>query len=768
MAVVTWRRFAVVGTLGCALYVWLPAPAQVLLYHLVGLACIGAIVVGVRLYRPRSPGPWVLIGVGVGCWTLGDVAFATYDVVGETPFPSWADALYLAAYPALLVAVWLMLRRAGTRDAVAWQEAGIWSLTVMLLAWEPFLEPSFEAPGTSVAARAVAIAYPAADLLLLLFMLRLVSSSRGRGPQSVLAAVLGCYLVSDTVYAVQALTGRYVGGGLVDLGWLLAYVGIGALALHPRMTELTEAASLTPRRLDRRWRLLLLGAAALLPAVMLAIHEAFGDPEAEDVLGIAGVAAVLAVLTTLRANALLRELEGTTAALLLREADLSHRASTDALTGLANRHRLHERMSDELAHGRHFAVALLDLDDFKNVNDERGHEVGDALLLSVARGLTSLLPEGDLVGRLGGDEFAVVSSAPPDELAALVLSCLERPVVVDGLELLLRGSVGVADSSDGQSTSSELLRDADIAMYSAKSSGGNLASVHRPEMSARFLDRLETRRLLAGAVARQEFVAYLQPVVDLSSYRLTGFEALARWQRPGCAPVPPGEWMATAEDTGLISPIDGQVLRATARQLVAWSAALPGAASLELAVNASGRSLHEPDVAQTVLTILLEEGLDPTRLVLEVTEGVLIDDTVGSRLQTLREAGVRIALDDFGTGWSSLAYLRRFPVDVLKIDRSFVTGIDGGAGAEAIPAAVLQMAAALNLDVIAEGVETPEQIKVLRRLGCRHAQGYLLGQPLPFDAVEQLVRRGRVPGGPPVVALPSRRTRPEAELRAQS
>jgi diguanylate cyclase (GGDEF)-like protein len=710
----------------------------------------------------------VLIGIAAGCWKLADLAWAGLAQLGEVPFPSWADPVYLAAYPALTLAVGLMLRRSGGRDAVAWQEAGIWSLTVLLLTWEPILEPALETPGASALARAVAVAYPAADLLLLLFVLRLVSGVRGKGPQTVLAAVLGCYLVSDTVYAMQALTGTYVEGGVVDLGWLLAYVGIGALALHPRMAELTASDTFAPARIDRRWRLLLLGAATLLPAAILAGHEAMGDPEAEDVLVLAAVAAGLAVLTTLRATSLLRELEGTTQALLLREADLSHRASTDALTGLANRHRLHERMNHELQRGRQFSVALLDLDDFKNVNDERGHEVGDALLLAVAERLTTLLPEQDLVGRLGGDEFAVISCSPPEELAAVVLSCLRRPLSVDGLELLLRGSVGVADSTHGQATSSELLRDADIAMYSAKSSGGNLASVHRPEMSARFLDRLETRRRLFQAVARQEFVAYLQPVVDLTTYRLIGFEALARWQRPGGAPVAPGGWMDAAEETGLISAIDGQVLRAAARQVVAWSATLPGAASLDLAINASGRSLQEPDVAEKVLAILLDEGLDPSRLVLEVTEGVMIDETVGSRLQALREAGVRIALDDFGTGWSSLAYLRRFPVDVLKIDRSFVTGVDGGAGAEAIAAAVLHLAAALDLDVIAEGVETPEQARVLRRLGCRLAQGYLLGRPLPFDAVEQLVRRGRVPGGPSVVAVPAPRVRPGAGQRAQS
>jgi EAL domain-containing protein (putative c-di-GMP-specific phosphodiesterase class I) len=329
-------------------------------------------------------------------------------------------------------------------------------------------------------------------------------------------------------------------------------------------------------------------------------------------------------------------------------------------------------------------------------------------------------------------------------------------MVVSGSDRLVKASIGVAASDGDRLSASVLLRNADIAMYATKHAGGGGSTVYRPEMSADLMARLETRRHLGEAVAQGHFASWLQPVVDLASHRLLGFEALARWERPGHPPLAPGSWIEAAEETGLIVPIDELVLRAAARQLVEWSGRIPGADRLDLAVNASGRSLSEPDVADRVLRVLDEEGLHPSRLVLEVTEGVLIDEAVGLRLQVLRDAGVRIALDDFGTGWSSLTYLRRFPVDVLKLDRSFVSSISGGSGAEAVPAAVLQLAAALGLDVVAEGIETPEQLQVLRRLGCRTAQGFLLGAPGPAEQQVELVRRGRIVGGPSVVAVHAR------------
>jgi diguanylate cyclase (GGDEF)-like protein len=708
----------------------------------------------VAVHRPQRPAPWLLVALGVLLWVLGDVSYAAYELLAvQRPFPSVSDGLYLCGYLVMAAALGLAVRRSGVRDAVAWQDAGICVVGATLLCWEWLLEPSLTRAGGGLSPL-VAVAYTALDLLLLLMLLRLMSG-RGRalGVYGALSLALLCYLASDVTYGIQERAGSYTTGGVVDLGWVTCYLAIGLIALHPRMVDLTEPNVAVPRT-SARLRLLLLSAVALLAPGMLVVQHFYSDHV--DVLLIAAGATLLFCLTSLRGAGLLRDVELLAAELRGRERELQRRATTDGLTGLANRAVLHERLERDVAAGAAFCVALLDLDDFKNVNDSLGHEAGDELLLEVSARLTDCVAAQDLVVRLGGDEFAVVSARRPEELGQQLLGCLTRSMVVAGSERLVRASIGVAAADGGTTSPSELLRNADIAMYATKNAGGRGSTVYRPVMSSELLARLETRRQLADAVEEEHFAAWLQPVVDLASHRLRGFEALARWERPGQQPVAPGGWIVAAEETGLVVAIDEMVLRAAVRQMVEWSDTIPGAASLDLAVNASGRSLAESDVAERVLQVLRDEGLAPARLVLEVTEGVLIDEEVGLRLQLLRDAGVRIALDDFGTGWSSLTYLRRFPVDVLKIDRSFVAGIAGGGGAEAVPAAVLQMAAALGLDVIAEGIETPEQLQVLRRLGCRTAQGYLLGLPAPAAEHRELVRRGRIEGGPSVVAVHAR------------
>ncbi len=748
-----WVAFGLVGVLSALGYLVLPLVVQEAVYPVFGLVCVSAVGAGLRLHRPHRPAPWVLLGAGLLLWTLGDLAYSAYELaLGAAPFPSWADALYASGYPVMAAALVLVLRRGGVRDAVAWQDAGIWTLAASLLSWEWLVEPIVTSTGDTVLARAVAAGFPLLDLVLLLMVVRLTAGRARAGVYALLALAMSAYLVSDAFYGLASLHGTYRSGGLIDLGWVISYFAVGTLALHPSMMHLTEpppAVRTTVSGARLRW--IGLGVAALLAPGMMAVQHLRGAHV--DVLAFAGAAGAMFLLTTLRGAGLVRELETVTARLRNRELQLSRQATTDALTGLANRSALAERLAADARDGRPFCVALIDLDDFKHVNDSEGHEVGDVVLLEVAEALRAGAGPADLVARLGGDEFAVVSAAPADALLDRLVRSLPRAVPLSAGELLLRASIGVASSEQAGPASpadlpSALLRHADIAMYAAKAQGGATASVYRPEMSAELLMRLETRRRLTEAVRDQEFVAWLQPVVDLATHRLIGFEALARWHPEGGLPIGPDAWMPAAEASGLVVQVDVQVLRAAARQLAQWTRTVPGAESLELAVNASGRSLQEPDVAHRILAVLREEGLEPSRVLLEVTEGVLIDESVGTRLQVLRDAGMRIALDDFGTGWSSLSYLRRFPVDLLKIDRSFVVGLGEGTGAEAVPAAVLQLAAALDLDVIAEGVETTLQAQVLRRLGCRTVQGYLYGRPAPPHRHDHLVRLGRIPGAP--------------------
>ena len=396
-----------------------------------------------------------------------------------------------------------------------------------------------------------------------------------------------------------------------------------------------------------------------------------------------------------------------------------------------------------MAAGEPFSVALIDLDDFKHVNDARGHDAGDALLVAVAQCLLTGLGPDALVSRLGGDEFAVLADGAPEALAELLVRCLQSCVEPHS-EVHVRASVGVSSSLAGAATRSELLQHADLAMYVAKRAGGGRSRVYQPAMSTQKREEHELRGKLVAAVQAGEFAAWFQPVIALDTGRLTGFEALARWER-GDGLSLPDDWMAIAEQSDVVVAVDLQVLGLAARQLVRWGREAPGANGLGLAVNVSARSLREPDIVQRVLAIVEREGLAPAQLVLEVAEQVLREEAAGPRLQQLRAAGVRVALDHFGTGWSSLAHLRRFPVDVLKLDRSFLTGLGDGGAPDALAAAILQLAAALHLEVVAEGIENRKEADALLKLGCRSAQGFLFAHPAPAAQLTHLVRDGRLP-----------------------
>jgi len=385
------------------------------------------------------------------------------------------------------------------------------------------------------------------------------------------------------------------------------------------------------------------------------------------------------------------------------------------------------------------AIGLLDIDDFKGVNDTLGHDAGDALLIEVASRLRQTVGPRDVVGRLGGDEFAVLLRGDVGDTATRLVHVLSAPTVLDGHELRVEASLGVVDRSDSSSLS-DLLRRADVAMYAAKAAGGNRWLGYRTEMSDSLLRRLDLRTQLVIALERNEIVPWFQPIVELETGALMGFEALARWTRPGHEAESPGDWIGLAEQTGLVVPIDFAVLEGALRELARWRSRTPAALHLHLAVNASGRTLQEPGTAARVLALLARTGVPTECLVLEVTEGVLLEDeAVGRRLQHLRNEGVRIALDDFGTGWSSLSYLSRFPVDVLKLDRSFTATLHRGRGGEAVPAAVVQLARALDLQVVAEGIESERQSLQLQRLGAKLGQGYLFGRPEPAESALELL-----------------------------
>jgi diguanylate cyclase (GGDEF)-like protein/PAS domain S-box-containing protein len=434
------------------------------------------------------------------------------------------------------------------------------------------------------------------------------------------------------------------------------------------------------------------------------------------------------------------------------EARLLHQALHDPLTGLPNRHLFMERLGALLtrAHrpeNRAFAVLYIDLDRFKVVNDSLGHHAGDQLLVAVADRLTESLRATDTVARFGGDEFAVllVDLDSPENamhVAERITSVLAAPVNLGGYEVFTSASIGIALSSTGHDRPEYLLRNADVAMYRAKGAGANRYEVFDRGMHAQALSRLQMETDLRRAVARDEFRLRFQPIIALSTGSVSGFEALLRWQHPERGLMPPGEFVPLAEETGVIIPLGEWVLREACAHLARWRADFPGL-RLVISVNISARQFVQRDLVARVGRAVEDAGLLPRHLKLEITESAVLDragDT-GAMLQTLKEMGVQVHMDDFGTGYSSLSTLHHLPVDGLKVDQSFVARMEDDPATCQLVRTITAMARGLELAVIAEGVETPHQLREVREMGCDYAQGYLIARPLDDEGVREFLER---------------------------
>lgn len=429
------------------------------------------------------------------------------------------------------------------------------------------------------------------------------------------------------------------------------------------------------------------------------------------------------------------------------QRELSHQAFHDPLTGLANQALFRDRVGLATArserHGGQLAVLFIDLDDFKTVNDSLGHSAGDALLVTVSERITSCLRPGDTAARLGGDEFAVLVdelSDPEDAVAVAdrILATLRVPVGLYSTQVAPSASIGIAYGAAGMAVD-ELLRNADLAMYTAKSAGKARHQVFADEMHRAAVERLDLESRLRGAADRGELVLHYQPIVELATNRVVAMEALVRWLHPERGLLGPNAFIPFAEEGGLIEEIGHHVLVAAIDEAVQWSR-LVGSAAPSVSVNLSPRQLLDPALSDRVELALQRSGLHPAQLVLEITESALMHDPVAATesLQRLGRLGVRLAVDDFGTGYSSLAYLQRFPLDVLKIDGSFVDDALAEGG-WSLAGAILQIAQSLELVAIAEGVETAAQADALVSMGCTLAQGYHLGRPMGAAAARQLL-----------------------------
>jgi len=436
------------------------------------------------------------------------------------------------------------------------------------------------------------------------------------------------------------------------------------------------------------------------------------------------------------------------------EDELRLRAFHDSLTGLANRALFIDRLQHAISRsGRsreRMAVLFLDLDDFKTINDSLGHGDGDKILVAAAARLQGGLRAADTIARMGGDEFAVLledstKDDSPVDVAERLLATLQAPFPHGDRELFVRASVGVALVAGRGTSAEELLRDADAAMYIAKGRGKNRIVVFEPGMHRAALTRLSLKGDLERALERREFRLVYQPIVDLVSGEIAGAEALLRWQPTSRRVVMPSEFIPLAEETGLIIPLGTWVLEEAFREAKSWES--HGDGGLSINVNVSGRQVAEPGFARVVADALERAALPPERLVLEFTENVLIDDPHSeATLADLKELGIRLAIDDFGTGFSSLGYLRRFPIDVLKIDGSFVANLSAGPDQRELVRAIVRLGDTLHLETVAEGIETSSQATEMRAMGASRGQGYFFAHPLePVDLVELLAGRKAIP-----------------------
>ncbi len=723
-----WFTALALGVVVVAGYFLLPqgSLAQNLVYNAVGILFGLCILAGVRLHRPARPALWYWIAAGQFVSVAGDVVWEIYEYgLHQEPFPSPADVFYLATYPLLAVGLLLLMRDRRGRDLAGLIDAMIVATGLGLVFWVFVLHPVAVAAGESgtVLEQVISTAYPAADVLLLVLLARLFTGSAGRSTSGRLLGVAALLLlVADVAYAVMVQYATYDAGDPVDAFWLMSYVLWGVAALHPSMASPgTRHATARPR--VGTGRLALLTVSSLLAPGLLFLPGITDRPG--DWIAAAAGAVVLFLLVALRMAGFVTQVQ--------RQAgQLERLAMQDELTGLGNRRHLVSRLQSAWHADPRPSVALLDLNGFKNVNDQLGHQAGDQLLVEVAHRLATAAGDATAVFRMGGDEFAVLLPGPGDEpvLAATgrILQALQQPIRVGEHEVLIGASLGLARGCDAAEPF-EALRRADVALYAAKESGEPYRW-YVPE-----LDRLAGEEAWIAAELRtaldtgQIRLAY-QPIVELPHGRMVAVEALIRWHHPERGLISPAEFIPVAERNGMIVEVGAWVLREACRQAAQWHAECGSQAPERISVNVSARQLVHPGLVAVVAAALADHGLPATRLTIEVTETAVFDGAhAAETLDALRRMGVHIALDDFGTGHSSLTLLQTVPADVLKVDKSFIDEITAAGPRAVIPTALIEIADGLGMTAIAEGVETAEQAAELYRLGYRFAQGYHFGRP---------------------------------------
>ena len=707
----------------------------------------------------RARQSWLCLAVGTTCWGCGQAVWLYYAIfkAAEPPFPGPADIGFVVFVPFTMAAVVLMDTG---REALlsTWRSVTdglVIAGSTLFVSWALVLGPAFHAQANSSFELAISMAYPVGDVLVLSLALATLSRRRGssESPLTLVFAGVGAIAMADSLFVFFTVHQSVSVTKLPDVMWSLGFVLIGLSTLLP------------PHREGSSQKTLVASIHLFAPVVpVLAMVTVFGirvigGHGLDAFLGWTGVATATCLIARqpllIRENlGLNRRLERKMAELKTQHGEMRRLALHDAMTGLANRALFNDRLARALARRDRswVAVIYIDLDDFKVVNDTLGHGAGDDLLRAVAHRISDAVRPEDTAARLGGDEFGIViesidSPKSAKETAERVLASIVQPLLLEGKDTIVRASLGVAVASPEMSHAEGLLANADMALYDAKRAGKSCVSIFADYMRASLVEGAAIKSDLHRAIDRGEITVNYQPVVDLSTGDVVGVEALARWQHPTRGSVPPSQFIPLAEESGVVVQLGSVVLRQACQAVMEWQESAVRGRRLSLAVNLSTRQLQRSDVLTEVRTALVSSGLAANQLILELTETVLISDIdeTAAQLAELRALGVRVSIDDFGTGYSSLSYLHQFELDILKVDKQFVETMTWSDRDARFVEAIVSLGRLLNLEIVAEGIETDAQLQLLREFQCTQGQGFLFSPALKApDMARYLAMRSAV------------------------
>ena len=702
------------------------------------VAAMAAAAVGLwrsRRLTGRARVSWALLAAGAFSWGVGEALWCYYELLAgiSTPFPSFADLGFLL-FPVLAFAGLLARPSAaftGQGRARLAVDAALVSTSLFVISWVSALGEVYRAGADTTFATAVSLAYPGTDIVLLSVAVVVVAFARVDGRSGLLMVVLGvtCLTIGDSGFAYLTAKGTYGEVNLVDAGWVAGFLVVALAAFYDDKADDVATLTVVPR------------IALLLP--YLPTTAAVGVVIAESARGTLDLTAAIAgcaLVCALVARQMLVLLDNRS--LMSR---ITHQAFHDELTGLANRALFGDRLGHALdLHRRDMrpvTVLLIDLDDFKTVNDSLGHPAGDELLVRVSERLRAVVRTGDTVARLGGDEFAILmeDGGSAIDLASRVLSSLDQAVVINGRPVPVGASIGVAtlNPSDSSASAVEMFKRADMAMYAAKRAGKATVCTYSPDLDDAETGQLDLRASFSADLIAGRLDVNFQPI-HYADGRLSGFEALVRWSHDGTA-VPPSTFLPMARRMGCIGSLDRFVLTRAVQAATTWGD------DLTLSVNLDAATLTDPTFGEFALAVL-NGKLEPRRLTVEVLESSLIenDEMALATLQRLRAAGVRVAVDDFGAGYASLVRLQALEPDVVKIDRSLTASVTADDNMPLL-AGVAQLAHQIGAMVVAEGVETRTQLDAAVSAGCDAVQGYLLGRPTTQSGCKQFLTRAALP-----------------------